>query len=136
MECSNYRGVSLLCTTYKVFSNILFTRLSSYAENIIGDYQCGFRKDRSTIEQIFNIRQILEKTREFQINTYHLFIDFQTTYDSIIRDLLIDALRQFNIPEKGEPHTCALRPGAEDSTDWATAALHEMLTFMLKFFSF
>ena len=52
------------------------------------------------------------------------------------RDLLIDALRQFNIPEKGEPHTCALRPGAEDSTDWATAALHEMLTFMLKFFSF
>ncbi|XP_071039898.1 uncharacterized protein [Parasteatoda tepidariorum] len=39
LDCSNYRGISLLCTSYKVFSNILFKRLSPLVENIVGDYQ-------------------------------------------------------------------------------------------------
>jgi len=42
-ECSNYRGVSLLNTAYKILSNILFARVSPFAEKIIGNYQCGFR---------------------------------------------------------------------------------------------
>ena len=41
MECSNYRGVSLLNTAYKVLSTILFTRILPLAENIIGNYQCS-----------------------------------------------------------------------------------------------
>jgi hypothetical protein len=36
MECSNYRGVSHLNTAYKILSNILFARISPFAENIIG----------------------------------------------------------------------------------------------------
>jgi sorting nexin-29 len=63
MECSNYRGVSLLNTAYKILSTILFTRISPFAENITGNYQCGFRKNRSTVNQIFTLRQILEKTK-------------------------------------------------------------------------
>ena len=38
-DCSNYRGVSLLATTYKIFSNILLSRLTPYAEEITGDHQ-------------------------------------------------------------------------------------------------
>ena len=30
---------------------------------------------KSTIEQIFTLRQILEKTHEKQVDTYHLFVD-------------------------------------------------------------
>jgi len=63
MECSNYRGVSLLNRAYKIFSNILSARISPFAENIIGNYQCGFRKNRSTTNQIFMLRQILEKDK-------------------------------------------------------------------------
>jgi hypothetical protein len=57
-ECSIYRGISLLSTSYKILSNILLSRLIPYADEIIGDYQCGFRDNRST-DQIFYIRQIL-----------------------------------------------------------------------------
>jgi len=31
-----------LPTTYKIFSNILLSRLIPYAEEVIGDHQCGF----------------------------------------------------------------------------------------------
>ena len=89
MECSNCRGVSLLNTAYNILSNILFARISPFAENIIGNYQCGFRKNRSTTNQIFMLRQILEKTKEFGIETHHLFIDFKSAYDTIKRDSTI-----------------------------------------------
>ena len=39
---SNYRGISLLSTMYKILSNILLSSLTPYAEEIIGDHQCGF----------------------------------------------------------------------------------------------
>ena len=39
-DCNNYRGISLLPTTYKILSNILLSKLSPYAEEIIGDHQC------------------------------------------------------------------------------------------------
>jgi len=100
MECSNYRVVSLLNTAYKVLSNILFARISPFAGNIIGNYQCGFRKKRSTTHLIFTLRQILEKTKEFGIETHHLFIDFESAYDTIKRGQLYNAMSEFNIPNK------------------------------------
>ena len=65
-DCNNCRGISLLPTTYKILSNILFSRLIPYAKEIIGDLQCGFRRNKSTIDHIFCIRQILEKKMGIQ----------------------------------------------------------------------
>ena len=41
-DCSKYRRISLLPTTYQILSNILLSRLTPYAEEIIGDHHCGF----------------------------------------------------------------------------------------------
>jgi len=41
-DCSNYRGILLLPTTYKILFNILLSRLTQYAEDITGDQKCGF----------------------------------------------------------------------------------------------
>jgi len=60
-DCNNYRGISLFPITYTIFYNILLSRLIPYAEEVIGDHQCGFRHNRSTTDHIFCIRQILEK---------------------------------------------------------------------------
>jgi sorting nexin-29 len=100
LNCQNYRGISLLCVAYKIFSNILFDRLSPIVDSIIGDYQCGFRKGRSTVDQIFTLRQTLEKCREFGIETHHLFVDFKAAYDSINRTELLRTLSDFKVPSK------------------------------------
>jgi hypothetical protein len=42
-DCNNYRGISLLSTSYKMLSNILLSRLSPYIDEITRDHQCGFR---------------------------------------------------------------------------------------------
>jgi len=57
---SNYRGISLLPTSYKRFSKILHSILTLYAGEIIGDHQRGFRHNRSTTNHVFCIGQILD----------------------------------------------------------------------------
>jgi len=95
-DCNNYRRISLLPTCYKVLSNILLTRLSVYVDEIIVDHQCGFRRNRSTLDQILALRQILEKQWEYN----ELFISYLLIYDSIKREELYNMLVQFGIPKK------------------------------------
>ena len=42
--CTNYRGISLLSTTYKIATNFLLSKLTPYAEEITGGHQCGFQQ--------------------------------------------------------------------------------------------
>jgi hypothetical protein len=64
-DCNNYRGISLLSTSYKILSNILLLRLSLYVDEITGNHQCGFEHNRSTTDLIFCIHQILKKKWEY-----------------------------------------------------------------------
>jgi hypothetical protein len=54
-DCSNYQGLSLLSTSYKILSNILLSRLTPYVDEIIADHQCRFQHNRSMTDQIFYI---------------------------------------------------------------------------------
>jgi hypothetical protein len=58
--CINYSGVSNLSTTYKIITHILLSMLTPDAEEIIGDHQCRFRRNRSTSDHIFWFRLILQ----------------------------------------------------------------------------
>jgi hypothetical protein len=98
--CSNYRGISLLSTAYKNISNILLTTLTPYADEIMGDHQCGFRRNGSTTHQIFYIRLILEKKWENNGSVHQLFTDFKKAYDSVRREVLYNILIEFGIYRK------------------------------------
>ena len=99
-QCDNYRGICVLPTGYKILVKLIYQRLQEYTEEILGEYQAGFRRGRGTSDQIFILRQILEKYREFNKTSYHLFIDFKQAYDSIHRPSLWSILNDFNIPVK------------------------------------
>jgi hypothetical protein len=83
-----------------MLSDILLSRLIPYADEIIGDHQCGFRRNRSTTDQIFYIRQILEKKWEYNGTVHYLFIDFKKAYDSVRRKVLYNILIEFGIHRK------------------------------------
>jgi hypothetical protein len=89
-----------LTTAYKILSNILLSRLTRYAEEIIGDHQCGFRRNRSTTDHIFCIRQILEKKWEYNGAVHQLFVDFKKAHGSVRREVLNNTFIEFGIPLK------------------------------------
>ena len=101
-DCNNYeyRGISLLSTTYNILSNILLSRLIPYAAEIIGDHQYGFRRNSSNTAHIFFIRQILEKKWEHNEAVHQLFVDFKKAYYSFRREALYNILIEFGIPKK------------------------------------
>jgi hypothetical protein len=52
------------------------------------------------MDQIFYIRQILEKKWEYNGTMHQLFTDFRKAYDSIKREVLYNILLEFGIPKK------------------------------------
>jgi hypothetical protein len=99
-QCSNYRGIMLLNTTYKILTSIIRKRLTEYTETKLGEYQNGFRKGKSTIDAIHVISQIIEKSYEYDIELHILFIDFKQAFDNINRRSLVEEMQQMQIPEK------------------------------------
>jgi hypothetical protein len=55
---------------------------------------------KSAIVQIQPTKQILEKAPEYGVNIFHFFINLKTIYDSIIREKLLKAVKEFEIPQK------------------------------------
>jgi sorting nexin-29 len=100
LSCQNYSGISLLCTCYKVFTTVLKNKLETYAEQLIGAYQAGFRKRKSTADQLFTVRLILEKFWEYKIDVHQIFVDFKQAHDEINREKLYKIMLYFGIPEK------------------------------------
>ena len=59
--CDNHRGISLLSIAGKILARILLTRLTHHLESDhLPESQCGFRKNRGTLDMIFAARQLQE----------------------------------------------------------------------------
>ena len=74
-ECPDYCTIALISHASKVMLKVLQARLQQYMNRELADVRAGFRKGRGTRDQIANIRQIIEKAREFQKNILFCFID-------------------------------------------------------------
>ena len=97
--CIRDRSITLLNVGYKVFATIFANRFNREAKNTIGNYQCRFHKDRTTIDHICMLQQILEKFYESDI-LLHCVIDYKQAHSSIIRSKLYEAIEELEIPRK------------------------------------
>jgi len=82
-ECSNYSGISLLNTVHKILATAINNSLKSYTEDLLSQEQNGFRRKWSTMDNIFIMRQILEKRYEYNIEMHELFIDIKQAFYSV-----------------------------------------------------
>jgi sorting nexin-29 len=100
LECNNYRGITPLNIAYKVLSCIILEHINQYEESVLEEYQCGFRCGRSIVEQIFIIRQLMEKCFEFNNHLHISFVDYKKAFDNINRTELLNAMGSYGIPNR------------------------------------
>ncbi|XP_061884956.1 uncharacterized protein LOC133635724 [Entelurus aequoreus] len=99
--CGNSRGISLLSAAGKVLAKVMLSRLiQSITEHLLPESQCGFRKNRSTVDMIFTTRQLQEKCREQHQDLYMAFVDLSKAFDTVNRDLLWAVLLRVGCPRK------------------------------------
>ena len=74
---SRYRGITLLNTVGKLYASILNERIVTWCEakQILAEEQAGFRRNRSTIDQLFVLHEVIKGRRPKQ--TFCCFIDIQ-----------------------------------------------------------
>ncbi|XP_025196768.1 uncharacterized protein LOC112595684 [Melanaphis sacchari] len=99
-KTENYRGISLLDSCYKILTTLILERLNPYIEKIVGNYQCGFRRGKSTTDHVFALRQIMSKYYEFGKDLHLVFVDYKQAYDSVDREELWKTLIILGIPKK------------------------------------
>ena len=100
MKCSNYRGIALLNVVYKILASYIKDQVIKKVEKEIGEYQGGFRANRSVVDQIFTLREIQAESFEYKKDTFVLFVDFKQAYDRIKRQKLYEALRELGMKNK------------------------------------
>lgn len=87
----NYRGLSFIDCIAKVFASLLHNRLNNWVHShqIISEFQAGFRKGYSTIDNIFNLTSMIQlQLSKKGAKLYCFFVDFSSAFDTIDRKAL------------------------------------------------
>lgn len=84
----NFRGISFLCTVYKIYADILRCRLEKEMEHkdMLSESQAGFRKGRSTMDNIFVINHVIQREKEKEDKK--VFVDLKAAFDNVGREVL------------------------------------------------
>jgi hypothetical protein len=84
---SKYRGITLLSVIGQLYTIVLNERLVEFCEAkaILAEEQAGFRRERSTIDQLFIMHELIKGRPK---KTFCCFLDIQKAYDTVWRDEL------------------------------------------------
>lgn len=93
----NYRGINLLNTHLKLTTSIISDNILKMIQ--LQDEQQGFRRGRSCVDAIFIIRQISEKSLEFNRPAFFCFIDLEKAFDRIRLKHVLNILEKYNVPD-------------------------------------
>ena len=92
----NWRPISLLNVSYKIFSGIIAKRIRNILPQIISEDQTGFMSGRFIGDNIRVIYDILDYANIHEKKGILLLIDFEKAFDSISWKFLLKCLHYFN----------------------------------------
>mgnify|MGYP000420915844 FL=1 len=95
-EPSNYKGINLLDTAHKLMTKVITNKLNSIIS--LSDEQQGFRSGRSCVDAVFVLRQIVEKSIEYNKPAFLCFIDLTKAFDRVRIDDIVHLLYKRDIP--------------------------------------
>ena len=76
---------------------IFLTFKRERVESKLEDGLCDFRLGRSTMDQIFTLKQIFEKSCEYGKNLFACFVDLEKAYDRVPQDKFWKTLGKYGV---------------------------------------
>ena len=124
-DCNNWRGITLLSVPSKVFTRIIFDRISVVVDTILREEQAGFRKGHSCVDQIHILRLLIDRCESLKSTLNLAFVDFEKAFDSVHRHTLWRIIEAYGIPSKYisimrniyDGTQCCVKT-ADGTTDW------------------
>ena len=98
-ECGNYRTIALISHAIKIHLRILQKRLETILIPELPIEQAGFRIGRGTRDHIANMRWMMEKARDHQIELFMCFVDYKKAFDCVDYQILWYTLKDMGVPE-------------------------------------
>ena len=82
---TSYRPISLLPAMGKIFERIVASRFSAFLEKVdyFDENQAGFRKKRSTVDQLFKLSQSVSTALKKHKKAVGVFLDVEKAFDAV-----------------------------------------------------
>ena len=90
-DFDSYRGITILSCLGKLFTSVINARLNIYANevNLINENQTGFRKNYSTLDHIFLLKNIIDiLVKKCKQKLFCAFVDYKKAFDTVWRSAL------------------------------------------------
>ena len=96
---NSYRPIALTATMCKTMEKLITNRLSWFLETnqLFNVDQAGFRRRRSTIDQIMKLQDDIIKAMNRKEYTIAIFIDFQKAFDMVWKTGILEKMQKLNI---------------------------------------
>jgi hypothetical protein len=99
-DLSQYRELSMEEFAIKLVSSILLERLTRETFEYLDVTQAGFRKQRSTRDNSFYLKSLIDLAVEMEQELVIVFIDVKKAFDSVSHALIEEALRDAGASDK------------------------------------
>jgi hypothetical protein len=91
-DMRNFRPISLINCSFKIFSKVLTNRLSKVAQRLISSNQSAFIKGRYILESVVVAHEIVHSLHKSGDPGMILKLDYEKAYDRVSWNFLFDML--------------------------------------------
>jgi hypothetical protein len=95
----NYRPISLINTTSKIFEKLVYKRTMNYLNkyNILFKNQFGFRRGHSTIDALYSSINMIHMEKGNKKKIMGIFLDLTKEFDTVDHAILLKKLHHYGI---------------------------------------
>ena len=79
----SYRPISLFCVPFKILERLIHSRIDPVVDPQLPREQTGFRRGRSTAEQVKLLTQYIKDSFQHNEKTVVVFLDLTAAYDTV-----------------------------------------------------
>jgi len=100
IDCETHRTISLMSHVTKILLRVIMMRARNQIKSEISDLQCGFVEGKGTVNAIYMLRMIIERSIEVHKDLYLCFIDYTKAFDKVQHEKLMQILENLDIDGK------------------------------------